>query len=225
MLLCIGISSTVRSQWVQTNGPNGGPIWCLAVSGNESLCRHRLLGGVSDPQILGRAGRRLISRVMLPVSTPLPETNSSFYAWTGERSLYYSADDGQHWHLVDTALCGNWYPARTPLFLHGGSLFANRSVGGSLSAGAVYRSIDHGATWVSVLFGLLANTYAVQDSVLLVAGQDAVPRYTSIFIDRPTTDCTGQPSVGFQYGGLEFAVHDGLLFSGDLGLAVHRTMA
>jgi hypothetical protein len=219
MLLCIGISSTVRSQWVQTNGPNGGPIWCLAVSGTNLFAGTDSLGAFRSADS-GSSWAPVDFESDVASVNAFARDDSSFYAWTGERSLYYSADDGQHWHLVDTALCGNWYPARTPLFLHGGSLFANRSVGGSLSAGAVYRSIDHGATWVSVLPGLLANTYAVQDSVLLVAGQDAVPPlYFHLY--RSSDNGLHWATIGgvFQYGGLEFAVHDGLLFSGGFGIS------
>ena len=44
ILLSVGICSTVQSQWVQTNGPNGGQVNCLAVSGDDSLCRDKRRG-------------------------------------------------------------------------------------------------------------------------------------------------------------------------------------
>jgi Secretion system C-terminal sorting domain len=147
--------------------------------------------------------------------------DSSFYAWAGRRSLYYSADDGQHWRLVDTALQGPWYPARASLFYHRGSLFAQRGEGIPSSTSAIYRSTDHGTTWVSVISDVVVDACAVQDSVLLVMGEGPAAHPTHAYLYQSSDNGSHWATVGglFQYGGLEFAVHDGWLFSGGFGIS------
>ena len=219
----IGLGPKARAQWVPTGGPEGRSVYSLAFRGNtlfagtDSGAFRSTNGGSSwTPVDFGRAVGWVFA---------FAGDDSSFYTWTTPSFLYYSADDGEHWRLVDTALQTNWYPKR-PLFLsHGTTLLSNRSVGGSVggppSNAAVCRSTDHGATWVSVLPDILASAFAVQDSVLLVMGEGPAAHPTHAYLYQSSDNGLHWTTVGglFQYGGLEFAVHDGWLFSGGFGIS------
>ena len=217
IMLVIGLSSTARGQWVHTGGPEGAGVRSLAFRGNTLLAGTDTLGAFRSTDY-GSSWAPVDFGSDVASVIAFAGDDSSFYAWAGMRSLYYSADDGQHWRLVDTALQGPWYPARASLFYHRGSLFAQRGEGIPSSTSAIYRSTDHGTTWVSVISDVVMHACAAQDSVLLVIGEGPAAHPTHAYLYRSSDNGSHWETVVGYMGGLELAAHDGWLFSGGFGI-------
>ncbi|MDQ3021245.1 MAG: hypothetical protein M3R36_11860 [Bacteroidota bacterium] len=137
ILLMISVNS--QSQWVRTNGPNGGYVDDFAVNGNTVFAA--TIGGIyrSDD-----SGLSWIS-VSNFGATTICITGSTVFA-SGEFSdIYRSTDNGNSW--VNISFLG-----ATDIYVHNGILFT-----GTGGAG-VYRSTNNGNSFQAVNNGFLGSS-------------------------------------------------------------------
>lgn len=155
-LLFILPTAPATGQWVQTNGPYGGPVADLLAHGDTLLAG--TYGGIFRSV---NAGQNWVPTFDEPVGQ-LVRVGSTLIAtsWNG---VFHSADQGETWTLINTDL-NNFTIVH--LLANGPELFA-----GTTNFG-VYRSSDMGAHWTPVNNNLpneQIRAFALFQSTLYVA--------------------------------------------------------
>ncbi len=131
------------AQWVQTNGPFGGEIGCLAVSGANLLAGAD--GGgifVSTNNGVSWSTRNSGFPINVGVNT-LVVNGTNLFAGTN-KGVYLSTDDGSSWTSINSGLTSQYVFA---LAILGTNLFAGTSGGG------IFLSTNNGSSWTSLDLG------------------------------------------------------------------------
>ncbi|HZK77254.1 MAG TPA: hypothetical protein VFD13_10125 [Candidatus Kapabacteria bacterium] len=138
----------LRAQWVQTNGPYGGFIYCLTVNGTN------LYAGTDSGIFLSTNNGdnwRSLSKPSNDGINALAVSGARLFALTGD-GLFFTTDSGESWtkpsdsilkSVTPTCFCVNG----TTLFMGDGSYSFNQNAG-------VFRSTDNGDTWTAAGAGL-----------------------------------------------------------------------
>ena len=126
------------AQWIQTDGPQGGYIKCLAKSGNTFYAGALNGGGMYRSTNNGITWAPLdIGNGMESVQCVLA-SGGNVFAGTIDHGIFMSADNGINWESVNNGLNSLTVNA---MEVSGDSLFAGTSYGG------VYLSVDSGTNW------------------------------------------------------------------------------
>jgi len=134
----------LQAQWVQTNGPSGGAIYCFA------LCENNILVGAHGRVFLStNNGTEWIlknSGLTNSVVYTLAVDGANIFAGTQD-GVFLSTNNGTSW--TQTGLANNYVSS---LGISGTNIIA-----GTLGNG-IYLSTDYGLSWTQVNSGLPANT-------------------------------------------------------------------
>jgi hypothetical protein len=142
------LSPRASTQWIQTNGPYGGSIRSLAVSGANIFAGTGFYYGVYLSTNSGTSWTNVSSGLTnLDVWTlAVPGTN--LFAGTSD-GLFLSTNNGTNWTLASAGLTNKY--VRT-LIVSGTNLFAG-------TEGGVFRSTNNGTSWDSASAGLPFGSY------------------------------------------------------------------
>ena len=138
VLLC----SLASAQWVQTNGPYGGTVSTIAVSGTSLF-----VGTDNGVYLSTNSGGN-----WTPVSSGLTTTSvlclavsgTNTFAGTGGGGVFLSTNNGTNWSAVKSGLTN---PVVRALVVSDTNLFAGTDGGG------VYLSTNRGTSWTAVKIG------------------------------------------------------------------------
>ncbi len=170
ILICIFFTiAQLQAQWVQTNGPYGGNIKCLAVSGKNIFAGTG--GGL-------RGGGVFLStdncRTWAPVNNGLgwlPNvyaiaiSGTNIFAGLNGGGVYLSTNNGSSWTGVNNGL--PQYAFVSSLVVSGTSIFA-----GTIYNNGVYRSTNNGLSWTTVNNGLDSETVYYGINAMTVSGNN-----------------------------------------------------
>lgn len=212
--LMLVTTTSLHSQWVPTNGPLGGWVGSLAVSGTNIL-----LGGDSFVWVSSNNGTSWNrSSVGLPPNfsgTALASSGQYVIAGSYDGNVFLSTDGGLSWVAANSGL-GN--AAVSCLLFNGTKVFAGTQGSG------IYRSTNYGANWSSVGSGLPPN---VSINSLVVTGTNIFAAIGPPGIYRSTDDGTSWSPVNSglppRTSGSSLAVCGGYLFAGTYGSGIFRS--
>ena len=137
-------TQTVSAQWVNTNGPPGGNLTALAVSGSNTFA------GTGGSGVFlsinnGTSWTAVNSGLTNPDISSLAVSGSNVFAGTGSSGVFLSTNNGTGWKAVNSGLTNLDV---TALAVSGSNIFAGTYGGG------VFLSINSGARWTAVNSGL-----------------------------------------------------------------------
>ena len=137
------------AQWVQTNGPYGGPVNCFAVSGTNLFAG---IGGLFVSTNNGTSWTE-IGFTNYNVNA-LAVSEGNLFAGTDGGGIFLSSDNGANWSAVNQGLPKDnyGYIRISDFAVMGTNLFAGNLGGG------VFLSTNNGASWMTVNTGL-NNTF------------------------------------------------------------------
>jgi photosystem II stability/assembly factor-like uncharacterized protein len=153
-LAIVLLSSTLSSQWVQTNGPNGGTTICFVVYGS-SLYAGTEGGGVYRSTDNGSSWSTANTGLTDTTVNALVVCGTSLFAGTGSNGVFRTTDSGMNWVPVNSGLTNAYVSSFAAL---GEYLFVG-------TGGGVFVSSNHGAHWISANTGL-TSTYALSLAAL-----------------------------------------------------------
>jgi hypothetical protein len=142
-LLSFLFPGTAHTQWVQTNGPYGGYVYSLAVSGTY-LFAGTWGSGIFLSTNNGTSWTPVNAGLTNPRVYTLSASGANLFAGTGGR-VFLSSDSGTSWTAVDSGLTSTLVRA---FAVSDTNLFA--ATGG----GGVFVSADSGMSWVAANSGL-----------------------------------------------------------------------
>jgi hypothetical protein len=167
-VLLMFISVSLSAQWVQTNGPEGHDIYCIAVSSSN------IFAGTDSSGVFisSNSGNNWVA-----VNTGLVNHNvrsiavlgSNIFAGTYGGGVYLSSNNGSNWAAVNTGITDLNVKL---LAVSGPNIFA-----GTFSSG-VYLSTNNGANWTAAgltnqniysLFATGSNIFAGTESGLFLS--------------------------------------------------------
>ncbi len=207
-LFCLG-NDTATAQWQQTNGPYGGYVYALAVSGTN-LFAGTSSGGVFLSTNNGTSWTAVNTGLTYTYVLSLAVSGTNLFAGTDGGGVFLSTNNGTSWTAVNTGLTNTtvW-----SLAISGTNLFAGTSSGG------VFLSTNNGTSWTAVNTGL-TNTYVYSLAVSgtnLFAGTDG----GGVFLS--TNNGTSWTAVNTGLTNLDvrsLAISGTNLFAGTLGSGV-----
>jgi hypothetical protein len=115
-----------EAQWIQTNGPYGGDVRCLAVSGTN-LFAGTYLGGVFLSTNNGTSWQAASTGLTNTSVRALAVSGTNLFAGTYWRGVFVSTSNGTSWTAVNTGLTNTYVYA---LAVSGTNLFAGTGGGG-----------------------------------------------------------------------------------------------
>lgn len=158
------------AQWVQTNGPDGGEIHALAVSGSN------LFAGTSSGIFLSTDN----GSSWTAINTGLTNVSTQAFVFSGSNlfagtfgGVFLSTNNGANWTAVNSGLT---YYHVLALAFNGGNLFAGTDGGG------VYLSTDNGTLWTDVNSGMTSSsilTLVVNDTDIFAGTHGGIFRSTN----------------------------------------------
>jgi hypothetical protein len=217
----------VQAQWVQTNGPYGGDIRALIVSGTNIFAGTYGGGGVFLSTNNGTN--------WTAVNTGLPFdpqagtyvdafaiSNTNLFAGINNSGVFLSTNNGTNWTDVNTGLTNLYVEA---LAVSGTNLFAGTYGGG------IFLSTNNGTNWTAVNTGLTntdvwsltvsgTNLYAGTDIGGFLSTNNGVS-WTKISNGLPTN--TNVFSFGFNATNILAGTYDGVFISTDNGISWSNT--
>jgi hypothetical protein len=146
-------------QWTQTNGPCGGKIFSLAVSGNNVFAGTN--GGIYLSTDNGLNWTKENNGLPTTVGNvnALAINGNNIYAGIGGSGIYLSTDNGSSWSDINNGLPQTVKTIAT----EGNNIFA------SIYGGGIYLSTDNGSSWSEVNNGLTnsyINSIATKDNYI-----------------------------------------------------------
>jgi hypothetical protein len=163
------ISSLASAQWVQTNGPESGEVFCIAACGKDLFVgtENGVYRSTDDGTNWSPTELRNTMVLSLAVK-PIGGSDTALFAGTWFGGMFRSTSHGGSWTDVDFGLRNNW--VRT-LAVSDTDIFAGTDSGG------VFLSSNNGDYWIPVNEGLTnpfvnavsavgTNLYAATDSGL-----------------------------------------------------------
>jgi len=154
------------AQWVPTNGPGGGCITALAVSGTD-IFAGTMRGGIFRSANNGESWARADSGLPPHVIYSLAVSGTNLFAGLQQYGVFLSADNGSSWRAVNSGLVTSVHgPTAYCLLASGTDLFAGTDSG-------LYLTEDNGASWTPVNSGMRSGTSVDR---LAVSGTNLVAR-------------------------------------------------
>ena len=148
LLILLFNTMIIFPQWTQTNGPYGGKIFSLAISGNNIFAGTN--GSVYLSTNNGISWNQKNSG--LPISAgnvnSLAINGNNIYAGIGGSGVYLSTNNGSSWTGINNGLPNTVYT----IALQGNNIFAG------IFGNGIYLSTDNGLSWTEVNNGL-TNKY------------------------------------------------------------------
>jgi Secretion system C-terminal sorting domain len=180
-------TNLLHAQWVQTDGPYGGIVNALVVSGSD-IFAGTYGGGVYQSTNYGRNWVALNFGLTNMLINSLAANGNDLFAGT-DVGLFRSADNGASWNTTNL-----WSVTIISLAAKGANLFAGLEYGG------LTLSTDNGTSWTRVSAGLpLPNMFGYDNScdVICIAISDeyifAVTKGKGLY--RSTNNGTSWSSV------------------------------
>ena len=99
------ISNPLLAQWVQTNGPNGSNLFCLAVSGTN-LFAGTQGGGVFLSTDDGTSWTAVNSGLTNTTVRAFAVSGTNLFAGTAGGGVFLSTDNGTNWTAANSGLTG-----------------------------------------------------------------------------------------------------------------------
>jgi hypothetical protein len=200
----------IYPQWVQTNGPIGGNVHCLAVNGNNIFAGTD--GGIYRSTDEGANWAPVNSGLTNHYVWSLAATDTTVFAGTSA-GVFLSTDNGLNWVIANNGIDGS---AIYSLAINGMKTFAGTT------SGKIYLSTNNGMLWNPVATGLGFNAvYAIVISdTNIFAGTDGGGVY------RSTNNGTNWTQVnnGLNYTGVwSLAICGTNLFAGTITDGVYRS--
>ena len=172
-------SSPMLAQWVQTNGPEGGAIIALAVSG-ANLFAGADSGGVFLSTNNGTSWTAASTGLTDTGVVALAVSGTNLFAGTYTGGVFLSTNNGTSWTAVNSGLTSTNVRC---LAVSGSNLFAGTSRG-------VFVSANNGTMWSPVNSGLPLSTtvWSLAVSTMnLFAGTDAVQGFAGTITFAPNS--------------------------------------
>ena len=183
ILLCILSVQISNAQWVQTNGPYGGRVECLAASGTNLFAGTYV--GVFLSTNNGTSWTEVNSGLTNTNVRSLAVSGTNLFAGTHGGGVFLSTNNGASWTAVNNGLVSPFVYA---FAVSGGNLFAGTLGNG----GGVFLSTNNGTSWTLVNNGLTSiNVYALAVSVQIFSPQ--LP--AAVYFFPPTTAQAGLRSI------------------------------
>ncbi len=152
--------STIRSQWVQANGPYGGSIRALAVEGANIYAASNG-SGVFRSTDNGESWKVVnIGLTNLGIKA-LAVSATNLFAGTFGGGIFRSTDSGRSWVDITIGITGSFSAVAAR---ESGDIFVGTNKG-------VFRSTDNGSNWQHSSNGLKSNTI----SSLLILDTNILP--------------------------------------------------
>jgi|SRR4030095_15639302 len=133
--ITLAITLNLYSQFVATNGPDGGAIYCLYSSGSD-LYAGTQYGGVFKTANNGYDWSQLNNGMGLQLVNAITVVNNTLFAGTNS-GLYRSLDGGANWLSINYGV--NY--AVTALTINGADIYLGSA------GGKVYKSVNNGTNW------------------------------------------------------------------------------
>jgi hypothetical protein len=170
-LIWIGASFLIlqipsHAQWIQTNGPYGGRIQCIAVSGTN------LFAGTGNGEIYlstnnGTSWTAVNTGLTNWPILALAVSGTNLFAGSEQTGVFLSTNNGTNWTAVNTGLTNK---VILTLAVSGKNLFAG-------TEGGVFLSTNNGTNWTEVNTGLtntVVRTLAVSGTNLFAGTEGGV---------------------------------------------------
>lgn len=164
-LLFITISfANLEAQWIQTNGPLGGVIWCFAV--HDSILFAGTDGGIFRSTNFGASWSEANNG--LPVNSEIGTiaVKGSYLIAGGITGVFTSTDNGESWSSVNQGL-----PFSTnTLVVKDTNIFAGTFTG-------IYLSTNNGTSWTETDSGITnkyINCFAIKDTNIFAGTNDGI---------------------------------------------------
>ena len=152
----------VSAQWVQTNGPNGGYIYSIVISGTN-IFAGTYGGGVFLSSDNGANWTAVNNGLTNSYVRSLAISGTNIFAGTAGGGVFFSSDNGAHWTAVNNGLSANTFVYS--LAISGTNIFAGTDYHG------VFFSSNNGANWTAVNNGLIDTiTYHAHVFSLAISG-------------------------------------------------------
>jgi photosystem II stability/assembly factor-like uncharacterized protein len=210
--LSLGILLTLvppasEAQWVHTNGPYGGQVYCLAVSGSDLLAGN-YGSGLSRSTDDGSSWNRLRTGFPDSLVKSLVVSGSCLFASVngGGGGVIRSTDGGLTW---TSGGAGNNYLSFLGIgFVGQGGLILFASTGV-----LTYRSTDSAATWTPVLS---EGTYLPINSLVSLGSDLFAASYNAGVFSSPDGGATWVPAglAGYNMGTIDLLANQGKLLAG-----------
>lgn len=184
-IVLVVLCSMASAQWVHTNGPDGGTVYCFAISGTNIFAGTE--GGVflsTDNGTNWTPANSGIGDSHFVWSLVSNGTNLVAAAASG---VFLSTDNGASWIEVNSPLVGHYVKA---LAFSGANLFAGTT------GSHVFRSTNNGASWTHVYTFLDSTELDVR--AFVVSG-------TNLFVGAGHTSL----ARGTQWGGVSLSTDNG----------------
>ena len=149
-LLCFSIfisQATIQAQWVQTNGPLGGPVHSIVISGTNIFAGTDG-GGVYLSNNNGTSWTSVNSGLTNNYVYSFAISGTNLFAGT-VGGVFLSTNNGSSWTAVDSGLTNTFVWS---LVILGTNIFAGTNGGG------VFRSTNNGASWSAANIGLTGSS-------------------------------------------------------------------
>jgi ligand-binding sensor domain-containing protein len=226
VLVQLAISvSLCRAQWVQTGGPCGGPVTCIAVSlprgaKGDTIVFAGTGGGVYRSTDNGRnwssAGKALQNMVVTDIAvSPVvdgPDSSSKGAVFAAmSKGIFLSTDNGENWTLANSGLENITVVA---LAVSTDGAGGTNVYAGTYRSG-VFLSVDNGSHWIPINTGLTnmdVLALAARDSYVFAGTTTGVYRSTDGGANWSVAG-VGMPSVPVY----AFAVRETSLYAGTYG--------
>ena len=177
-LVCFVFCTNVPAQWIHTNGPFGGIINCVAVSGTNlfaagSIGNYNIQGGVYLSTNSGASWARVNTGLTDSSVHVLAVSGTNLFAGT-DHGGFLTTNSGATWTLVNNGLTNTYVFA---FAVSGTSIYAGTGGGG------VFLSTNSGTSWTPVNTGL-PDQYEQTVDALAVSGTNlfAGDDYYGVFL-------------------------------------------
>ena len=130
------------AQWIQVNGPCGGPVTTLAINSAGDIFAGTREHGVFRSTDNGNNWSQ-VNNGITDFDIRSIAINQSGHVFVGACvGVLRSTDNGESWHYTSLNIC-----AQSIAINSNGHIFVGR-----LGSGGIYRSTDNGETWTSTNF-------------------------------------------------------------------------
>jgi len=167
IILLLSTNLLTNAQWIQTNGPEGGNISSIAISGTNVYATAFTYGFYWSTNN-GTNWTRTNST--FPSDTCVITAIGTNVLAGNKNGVYLSTDNGVSWTLSNTGLPTN--PRIFSFAVNGTDLFAGTTNG-------VYLSTDNGTSWTAINNGLSSNVIAITISGTNIFATDSFAIYRS----------------------------------------------
>jgi photosystem II stability/assembly factor-like uncharacterized protein len=217
ILIVLIISSKSNAQWVQTNGPYGGDVLSLAVSGTNIFAGTRESGVFRSTNNGTSWSAVNVGFPWMPQARALVVSGTNIFVGLNGNGVYLSTDNGNSWNAVNNGL-----PANSAIFslaISGTNIFA-----GTVNGGGIYLSTNNGTNWTAVNNGLPADTMSIQANTLTASNNNIFLGTATDGVFRSTNNGSNWIYCGFKDTTIySIAVSGEYIFAGSWNCGIFRS--